>query len=680
MLAGLLTVLAPALAGGAPAAAEEHGEPTPLTVRLTAMSPAIPTRGPVVLRGVVTNSSDEEWQDINVHPFIGQAPMTSRAEIDEATATPETAEVGSRITEVGQFASVGDLDPGETISFVVRLPRRQLQITGAPGVYWIGVHALGLSEAGRDSVADGRARTFIPLMAGQRRSASLSVVLPLRQSVRRGTDGRIVDGAVWADRLGDDGRLGRLLGVAEGAGTAPYTWLIDPAVLDAAADIAAGNPPLSYGDPRPEEEPAPSPNAVGASLRVSTTSADSADTWLDRLTASARTRGVLALPYADPDVAALLRIRPQLLERAQELSRSAFESREITAPAAFAPPAGWVSPEVQESGAAEVVLGSDQGEDVERTTYAMPGGAQLVLADRRATSRGPLPEPTTTALALRQRILADAALHALAGRTDPLTVVLPQAWDPGPHWQSAGFFPGLQRPWVTLLPLDPDPDSALPLLDGPLPYPDEERDREIGAGAVAAAGALVSAGSVLAEVLDTDNEVLQSLVGSSLSATSYAARSDATLSTLVRSRAGALESQLDAVEVLGTEFNTLSSGEGRLTVTVVNGLAHPVRLGIEVAADEGLEVTPPEELVEIGPDQRTTLRLQARADNIGVHEVVLTPVTEQGRAFGTPLEMTVRTSQVGMLIWVVLAIGGGIFVVMIIRRIVQRIRSKRWKP
>lgn len=679
MLAGLLTLLAPASAGIAPAATDEHDEATPLSVRLTAMSPAIPARGPVVLRGVVTNSSDEEWHDINVHPFVSEGPMTTRAELEEAAVVPETTEVGSRITQVGQFASIGDLDPGETSSFVVRLPRHQLRITGAPGVYWIGVHALGLSEAGRDAVADGRARTFIPLMSGQGRSASLSVVLPLRQPVRRGTDGRIVDGASWADSLGDDGRLGRLLGLAEDAGTAPFTWLIDPAVLEAAADIAAGNPPLSYGEPRPDE-PGPSPSAVGASLRVTRDSADSAETWLDRLTASARAKAVLGLPYADPDVTALIRIRPQLLERALELSRSAFQGRELAAPAAYAPPAGWVSPEVQQNGDAAVVLGSDQGVEVERTTYALPGGAELVLADRRAASGGPLPSPTSTALAIRQRILADAALHALAGRTDRLTVVLPHAWNPGAHWRSAGFFQGLQRPWVSLVPLDPDPDSALPVLDGALPYPQEERSREIGAGEVSAAGSLVSAGSVLAEVLDTDNAVLASLVGDALAATSYAARSDGTLPSLVRARAGVLEEQLEGVEVLGTEFNTLSSGEGRLTVTVVNGLAQPVRLGIQVAADEGLEVTPPGEPFVIGPEQRTTLRLQTRADNIGVHEVVLTPVTEQGRAFGTPLEMTVRTSQVGMLIWIVLAAGGGLFVVMIIRRIVQRIHSKKWKP
>lgn len=686
MLAGLLLLLSVLVA--APARADEHEdpEPTPLTVRLTAMSPAIPARGPVVLRGVVTNSSEEEWQDINVHPFVSTAPMTTRAELVEASQLPETSEVGNRITEVGQFASIGDLSPGASTAFLIRLPRATLGITGEPGVYWIGVHALGLSTEGRDGVADGRARTFVPLMAGQGRNASVAVVLPLREPVHRRPDGRILDAGDWADQLGDDGRLGRLLGLAQAAGSAPYTWLVDPAVLDAARDIAAGNPRLSYGEPRPDADPEPpddgtdpAPAAAGVTLRVSRSSAASADTWLDRFAATASGRTVLGLPYADPDAAALTRIRPQMLSRAIDLAQAAFAARELTAATVFAPPSGWVAPELQDSDDAALVIGSDQGEDVERYDYTLPGGSGLVLADRRAASGGPLPTPATSALAMRQRILADAALHALSGRTDTLPVLLPARWNPGLHAASASFFAGLQRPWITLVPLDPEPDTPGPTVSD-LPYPDEERAREVGAGEVAAAGALINTGAVLAEVLDTDNDVFDALVGSALAATSYAARGDSTLPGLVRGRAGALADELDGVEVLGTEFNTLSSGEGRLTVSVVNGLPQPVRLGLRVDADAGLEVTPPEELVEVGPDQRTTLRLQTSADTIGVYDVSVSPVTESGRPFGTPLEMTVRTSQVGMLIWIVLAVGGGLFVVMIIRRIVQRIRSHHWKP
>ena len=66
-------------------------------------------------------------------------------------------------------------------------------ITGEPGVYWLGVHALGTSAAGRDLVADGRARSFIPLVTGPQTDAAsdVSLVLPMRERARRAADGSL---------------------------------------------------------------------------------------------------------------------------------------------------------------------------------------------------------------------------------------------------------------------------------------------------------------------------------------------------------------------------------------------------------------------------------------------------------------------------------------------------------
>lgn len=679
LLAGLLTLLVP---GAAQAEEAEPEEPTPLAVRLSAMSPAIPAeRGRVVLRGVVRNDSLENWRDINVHPFVSSSPITSRAELAEAALTPATTEVGNRLTRVGTFASIGDLAPGESTRFVIRLQRKDLPISGAGGVYWIGVHALGLSSAGRDGTADGRARAFIPLVprpeGRPQASASVALVLPVREPVRRTTDGRILDGDDWADSLAGEGRLGRLLAVAESAGNAAFTWLIDPAVLDAAQDIANGNPKLSYGEPRPT--PSPSPAAAGVRFAITKTSQADAETWLDRLAADARRRIVLGLPYADTDVVGLARLRPQMLRRALILSEDHFKAHQIDAVPTYAPPAGWLAEEMWGANRVPLILGADHGGDDLAPQYRQPTGTgAVILGDSRAASGGPLPTAPTAALALRQRILADAALRALAGETTPMTVVLPERWETGPDVSSAAFFQGLDVPWLSLVGLDTTAELDEPV--GQFTYDSDERAAEIGSGQISAAGALINTGAVLAEVVDTDNDVLEQLTASALAATSYGARTDSSIATLVRSRAESLQRQLDSVRVLGTEFNTLSSGAGRLTVTVVNELPHPVRLNLAVEADAGIEVQPPAEPVEIGPGQRLTMRLQTSADSIGVHDVTLTPVTTEGRPFGTALEMTVRTSQVGKLIWYVLAIGGGIFVVMIIRRIVKRIRTHRWKP
>ena len=44
--------------------------------------------------------------------------------------------------------------------------------------------------------------------------------------------------------------------------------------------------------------------------------------------------------------------------------------------------------------------------------------------------------------------------------------------------------------------------------------------------------------------------------------------------------------------------------------------------------------------------------------SVGVHEVRLTPVTDKGQEVGTPLSFSLRTSQVGRLIWYVILAGG----------------------
>jgi hypothetical protein len=78
------------------------------------------------------------------------------------------------------------------------------------------------------------------------------------------------------------------------------------------------------------------------------------------------------------------------------------------------------------------------------------------------------------------------------------------------------------------------------------------------------------------------------------------------------------------------------------------------------------------------PGQRTTLRLQVTS-GVGVHDVTIYPVTSEGEETGTPLTFSLRTSQVGRLIWYIISAGGALLAVMTVRRIVLRIRSNRWR-
>ena len=173
--------------------------------------------------------------------------MTSPAQLDEAAADPApTRVVGDRITDEQHNDTIAELAPGDSAPFSFNVPRRLLQ-ADTPGVYWFGVHALGEGPDGRDDPADGRARTFLPLVPPAREG----------QHADRGGDPAAPPARLHRRRLGrrprrvDADPLARAAGSARWSTSAPapatarVTWVVDPALVDAVRRLAAGNPPRS---------------------------------------------------------------------------------------------------------------------------------------------------------------------------------------------------------------------------------------------------------------------------------------------------------------------------------------------------------------------------------------------------------------------------------------------------
>jgi hypothetical protein len=753
----------PAAEGDEAAGAEEAA--TPLTVELTSLSPGVvPRNGPVVLEGTVRNDSDEVWVDVNAAVFLGEDALTTREEVARAAATPETTAVGGRLDLPGSFVQLGDLEPGAEAAYSVQVPAQALPSQEAPGVYWIGIHALGTNADGRDSVADGRARTLIPVVSQEARRAEqvpVSLLLPLREPALRAGDGSLAEPGRWVRRT--SARLGRLADFAASSGSRSLTWLLDPAVLDALDDLGQGNPPLSLGGAErddatsgasegpsdgPAAEPGPtssSPDPAGPSPSESPGDAEpeidedglpdpgeaaAARELLDRLVQQVASEELLALPYADVDAVALARERPELLVRAMGATQQSLAARGLTGRPAIAPPDGLVDlPVVSEvlprlpEGTGVVM--SDQGElDLPATArLQLPDDGQvsesegvreanpLVLTDARASAGGPSPVAATDPLALRQRVLAeasveveDAAADGLAPR--PVVVTLPDSFDPGPDWSETDFFPELDTPWLDLTGVptgssfvepgeqrvapdeapeearegageeareDPPDDAAEPALPA---YPREAREAELPRRNALAAEQLVEQAEALDGLLANVNDVLARLTGGALQATSYAARERPRVSAgSARALGQTAEDALDDVAVFGTEFVTLSGGSGTLTITLVNDLAQPVTLGVEVRSREDVRAESPDP-VELGPEQRATLRLPIVSEE-GVHDVDLQPVTSAGNAVGEPFGFVLRTSQVGRLVWFVMAGGLVVFAVTLLQRVRQRLRERR---
>jgi hypothetical protein len=71
------------------------------------------------------------------------------------------------------------------------------------------------------------------------------------------------------------------------------------------------------------------------------------------------------------------------------------------------------------------------------------------------------------------------------------------------------------------------------------------------------------------------------------------------------------------------------------------------------------------------------VRMRARAASIGVHNVTLVATTTEGSALGSSDQFTVRSSNIGTVIWVVMGGGAALLAVAIVVRLVRRVRAYR---
>ena len=167
------------------------------------------------------------------------------------------------------------------------------------------------------------------------------------------------------------------------------------------------------------------------------------------------------------------------------------------------------------------------------------------------------------------------------------------------------------------------------------------------------------------------------LTGAALQASSYSARPTLELAAeQVLALDATTRGQMERVQVTGTDFVTLSGGSGSLTVTLVNGLEQPITVGLHARTDSPQVKIETPEPVSMQPGQRTTLRLRVTSGVGRARRDDLPGDDRRASETGTPLTFSLRTSQVGRLIWYIIIAGGTLLAVMIVRRIALRIRSQ----
>lgn len=686
-ISAIRTVPAAPAAPAAPTATEHEPD---LQLSIRQLTPgALPEQGPIRIRGTLTNTGTETWTEIQVFPFFGEAAMTSAAELAAAADTEPTAVVGRRITEVRH--DVAELAPGESVSYRLRVPRRLIGIT-TPGVHWFGVHALGQSETTpRDNIADARARTFLPYLPETEDAVETAVLVPLRQQIDHTTRGAVADTSTWRSSL-ENGGLRRSLDFGAAAEGRPVTWVLDPAVPDTLQQLAIGNPTRSVaptivpddgegdegeGDPEDQTEDANNQEEAVADTAV----ARAADQWLRDAEATLGGEEVLLLPYGDLDLAAAADHAPELYPLARERAGNLVTEWGLATSPVAASPSGYLD----EDGMAlldddTLLVLTDRMFGAEQFPEGAPSvvdvdGHRAVVTSYAAASGGPGPDRRRAPVALRQRLLAEAAARLLSAGEgeDPAPLVMQLAAGFGGN--PTRFWEGLDQDWVDLTDLSDIADGAAEAVAGDdLTYPPRQIALELDAGAFARVEQIREQGPVLQSLLTLNETIAARLTDEALAFLGYTHRDDQDRTTeRLTEVQGWTQRRLEAISIEVPDAVNLSSESGRFVVTLRNQLRQPVTVGLTPETDNGVTINDVEAVV-IPEDGHVTVEIFPHTDGTGVHNLTLHLTDADGTRLGTEATVPVRSSQVGEVIWWILGTGAGLLFLAIALRLVRRIR------
>ncbi|MEU5955958.1 DUF6049 family protein [Streptomyces sp. NPDC047525] len=287
------TAHAAAPSADAGAAADATGSNT-VDVSLNKLTPTAPSDGDTVtVSGTVTNEGKQAVTGAEVGLRLGPV-LNGRGQIDSA-AKRTGYQAGADGTEVGgkYVKKFSKLAPGIRQDFSISVPVKALDL-GADGVYQLGVSLTGRTAAQPWSQVLGFERTFLPWQSGAADTKTKTTYLwPListaHLTAETGSDEQqtpVFTDDDLAKELAPGGRLEQMLSLGS---ELDVTWVIDPDLL-ASVDAMTRNYRVQTADGKS--------TTAGKGQAV-------AKEWLNKLEQTVKDEKVVALPFADPDLASL---------------------------------------------------------------------------------------------------------------------------------------------------------------------------------------------------------------------------------------------------------------------------------------------------------------------------------------------------------------------------------------
>lgn len=704
---GALLAGAPLLAGlvqlpgaGAAQAAEKAsvaaaGVSSTVDVSVDSLSPSVPTDSDTItVSGSVTNKSKQTVTDAHVGLRVGPS-LTGRVAIDDAADRTgfqpgvDPLEIGGKYVE--KFSKI---PAGGSQRFSISVPVKELDL-GSDGVYQLGVSLTGQTAAQPWDQVLGIERTFLPWEPeGTDTRTKTTYLWPLISTVHlraeTGSDAQqtpVFQNEDLAKEIAPGGRLDQLLTLG---GNLDVAWVLDPDLL-ASVDAMTRNYQIQDG----------ATTTAGKNQAV-------AKAWLDKLEKTVAGKEVVALPFADPDLASLAHGGKNLaglghLKDATNVASDTVDTIIHVKPETdFAWPVdGAIDPSIIDvatsAGADKVIARSDSLRETGGLSYtpnaARPigGGTTAVVADYRLSTefQGDMKKASDSTLAVQEFLAQTLALNLQEPNKQRNIVVAPQRMPSVSQAQSmATAVKALQEAnWSDAQGLSaaakakPDPGATTRVPSGRL-YPTSLRNQQLPAEA-------------FETIHDTQTELdtfKAILTDKSRVVTPFGRAIDRGMSTSWRGHENqghtfreGVKSYLDdltgLVRLIKKSDAKLSGRSATIPVTVQNNLVQGVHhLVLRLTSNQPTRLKIGdgayyEQRIQVAGEHSQSVKFTTSAKANGPVRVTAQLYTEDGQKYGRSRSFEVKVTEITPT--VMLVIGGGVLLLVLagFRMYTQRKRA-----
>ncbi|MEV4437454.1 DUF6049 family protein [Streptomyces sp. NPDC049577] len=694
-----LVQLPAAPAARADAASADAASARSVAISIDTLTPVAPTQNDTLtVSGTVTNNTKSTIFGAHVGLRVGQQ-ITTRSDADDI-GNRKSFSQGSDGSEVGgnHIQKIDKLAPGVSRDFSLSLPAKDLDL-GKDGVYQLGVTLSGQSSDQQYERVLGIQRTLLPWQPSpvEGKKTRLTFLWPLisathltarTESDRQQTP--VFPNDALAAELAPGGRLQQLVALGKDL---PITWVIDPDLL---ATVEAMT--KSYGIAGPDGKSTPGHGQAVAKQ------------WLKQLQDAVAGHQVVALPFADPDLASLAHSGKDVsgalshLQSATELASTTVDTILGVKPRTdFAWPVdGAVDSSIVDvatsAGAHNVIARSDSLREAGSPSYAptaarqIGGGNTAVVADYRLSTafQGDLIRAGDSSLAVQRFLAQSLEVNKQAPENERSIVVAPQRMPTTSQAQAmAAALKALSDGrWTQPLDLGeaakatPDP-AANQQVPGPGSYPDSLRTQELSTQAFQEIQKTQTTLDNFKVILTSQDRVVTPFGSAIMRELSTSWRGDpqgaAAFRESVQSYLYTLTRQVQLVKKSDV---TLSGRSATIPVTVQNNLLQGVqglKLVLESSQPNRLKIED-EQPVHVEGGQRPSVKFETRANANGPVQVTARLYTADGQQYGDSMTFTVHVTSITPMVLLVIAGGVLLLVLAGLRIYLQRKRAAARGP